>query len=404
MSNDDVLSTKVTRFFISPLVWFFIINMMYLALPYFFIPLLDFLVDGAVYKGAHEIYAIGIFAICISCAIFIKLYSNFLPSRLYVGSIKYNSKVDWLILNTLSLFLIFCTIVIWIKAFPTRSDRNLSVQIYGDVYNSLKMGSYIILIKFFSVFFALKNKNIRYLWPFILFFIFDFAHGGRTLSVSAIFCVAITKIIIDDFKVSKKWLIISIFFFALLVLTPVITVRYNDSEKEFYILFARSISEFLFTYWGGSAVIMSNTHSTDPIESIIAQFFSALTFYPLPESFAIDKAWGGLSQYFANSTTGLAGNLVAESVYYFGSDFFWVFLLIQPLIIFLILNSCRFFGSPFYTVCYIILISSIQNLARVGFVSGGADILRGILLCLLCYFLYIIVVGNSNRILQKSKT
>ncbi|WP_439830239.1 hypothetical protein [Aeromonas caviae] len=356
-------------FILNPMLYFVVFGLLYLLLGNIFVGLgafkllptgLPINIDDKTYSKFY----VDLFFLFIFIAYFFIKDKTGLKFQ-YIRYNKNNELFFIFISSVIFLFSIFIIFKFASTLLSLRDDRALVYEYFAnEIYIPYRVGaivnlySAILIILGFS---ERKASRIFVLLPFFTFVILDLLQGGRSIGVR----LGIVLYIIVVIRNNR--------FYLWEVLLAVIVVGFlpalnRITESNGLYAWFIAFGEFIFTRSTVDYVIYYNFFGTalDAVLKYSSSFLPGIVgTYFVGDSISYSEMISNIS----GLSWGLAGNIVSESIFYFG-DFY---LITVPVIV---LTSSLFYQNltltrmPFLIVT-IIYISNVQNIYRTSFYEFG---------------------------------
>ena len=303
------------------------------------------------------------------------------PSKL---SYKCAFTIYWII----TFILLFIIVKYTPAVYAARDNRAVALSLYEGTINApfkLRILQYCHYVTIFILY--LKKRNLTWLLPCICYFIIDYSHGGRTVSLMTLmFCYFI--VILHTHKTYIMQVLIIVF-----VMIMVGTIQRSTSADFLWNLYTTG-SEFSNTY-------LTTIYLTDHPNYLLDGWSYILVSLSkiLPGGF-VDKLLN-FGEWYGNELSksigmgyGLAGNLITEALVY-GGNLFSFFSPIFIGYICFIINNVKGRKKLFFFLYALLLSISMQNIVRSyfwGFILYPIQIL--------CFYLIFLYNDFSRTILK----
>lgn len=392
-----------------PSIWILFFSFLYVLLPsitqnFLFLLMPAFISDHA--RNIHQFsFLLIVFGLLVSLQID-KRTLRALNSRIHNCRSYFHCATDKpsqaSIFFSISITLIVAVLVIllWIR-MDSNLSRSAALIVYEEFVVNTKFIYFVIILQWTCAYFYIKYGKTIFLLPFLLIFVADAAHGGRSLSLASLILIWLLLYLRIPIIFTVKNIAMGIMLVLLIIAAPVIT-RFTEQAESLSVLYARLTSELYLSYWGAASLIESGEVSSNPLTGIVSQFITALTFVNFNDAATNDHQWYKFAEYYADSGFGLAANVAAEAVYYYGTDYYGVILFLGPIMVSaLILMLSQVFAKfhlLFLLALIFVLVSTIQGLSRLGFIVGITEMLRIIMICLGVFTIYGFVTLVIRRV------
>lgn len=269
----------------------------------------------------------------------------------------------------LSLIIFLFSFYVCVKHGSTllalRADRAFVYEYFANqVYVPYRIGvivnvySALLIVLIFS---RRKFSRVIVLLPFLCFFALDFMQGGRSIIIRLFIIIYLCFAILNNKTYLKSSLVSIIALGALPVLNR---FAEGDGIHSLFIAFG----EFIYTRVTVDYVIYHGFNG----DSLYLYLKYILTLLPGVIGNSLIGEEINYREMVADSSGlsfGLAGNIVAESIFYFGDYYIitLVFIFITAKFFYLKSTICRL---PF-VIGLIIFISNVQNIFRTSFFEFG---------------------------------
>jgi len=385
---------NVVGFIFNPLLWLVAFLLCYLLLGNVFVS------DIAVYSFFNLEYYSGvvnesIIKSLIFYFVILFFYGLSKDSSLYFKGVVYLSlsykNVVLFMGVILSLYFLIIVYVAYLNILPLRGvDRVAAFSAYIDKVWIYKYGVFLNLA-FLYLFFSMLMKNYavnRYIAVVVVLAILfvDYTHGGRSVTLR----IGILLYLMMVLRTGRLYIIHIVTFVSFIALLGLFQ-RGADFEglSSLYVLFG----EFVLTR-STSDIVLSLNLGGDPSQPFICFIFSILPGV-VRDYFSVDSCFlGGVIQHETGLSFGLASNLLTESIYYFG-DYYFISAFIMGLYFYLLNRYAYRFGF-FGLLLLVLVITSIQDVARTSFYDFGL-----VIIYLLCsYYLMFILLFHKKKLLR----
>lgn len=367
--RNAINSDELIGFLLNPMLYFVVFGVFYLLLGNIFIGLGAFetlntglpinITDVTYSKVYVDIFFIFIF-------IFYVFFKD--KKGLRFKYISYNS-VNEIVFNVINCAILIFSLAVLFKYASTllslRSDRALVYEYFAnEIYTPYRIGvivniySAILIILSFS---DRKISRVIVLLPFLVFVALDSLQGGRSIIVRLGLILYIV-IAIRNNKVYFWETLLAVIFFGFL---PALNrIAEGDGIYALFITFG----EFIFTRATVDYVIYYDLFGSalDAVMKYMSSFLPGVIGGALIGDVS---SYSDIISNISGLSWGLAGNIVAESVFYFG-DFYLFSVPIIALTSSLFYKNTVLTRLPFVIVT-IIYISNIQNIYRTSFFEFG---------------------------------
>jgi hypothetical protein len=273
---------------------------------------------------------------------------------------KMSRQIALIVYMLIPVILLFIITFFVPKVFALKHDRGTALMMYEKTIDGpfkLTILLYLHVAATFILFW--KKKKLALLLPLLLYWIIDFSHGGRTMTLMTLIFGYILVVLKTEKTYFKYFLIL-----ILLMVVAGLVQRTTDSGWLWYLYM--------------SGVEFSNTRMTTvylfdhpEVHGDIVVYFANAVSKIFPGGFfakLIDFGdWYG--EYLAKKIGlgyGLAGNLMSEALFYGGVPF----AVASPFIIggfLLLLNRMKWHTKIIGLTYILILIVSMQNIVRTYF-------------------------------------
>ncbi|ESE41255.1 hypothetical protein [Shewanella decolorationis] len=278
---------------------------------------------------------------------------------------KFNESCFLFLSFFIFLFLFYLCVKHGGTLLALRADRAIVYDYFANqIYMPYKIGvvvnvySALLIILLFS---RRKISRIVVLLPFLCFVALDFMQGGRSIIIRLFIIIYLCFAILNN-KTYFKPAILSI---AALGILPVLSrFAEGDGIYSFFIAFG----EFIYTRVTVDYVIYHGFNG-DGIYLVLKYILSLLPGIIGSSLIGDEMNYREMIANISGLSFGLAGNIVAESIFYCGNFFIITafFVLITAKLFYLKLTICRL---PF-VIGLIIFISNVQNIYRTSFFEFG---------------------------------
>lgn len=257
----------------------------------------------------------------------------------------------------INIILILIVILYVPSIYSLKEDRGAALNLYEGMVNSRFKLRILMYCHFCSIFIIFwKKKTLKVLLPCLLYFIIDYSHGGRTVSLmTLLFCYYIYIL-----KTQKTHIVFFLIIILLLLIAGII--QRSSSDELLWNLYMGG-AEFSNTYLTTVYLVDHPDYRLDGLSYFIV---SLSKIFP---GGMVDKMLG-FGEWYGNELSndiglgyGLAGNLITEGLVYGGM----LFAIINPILIGLVcffINKMRHRKELFFILFSLILSVSMQNIVR----------------------------------------
>lgn len=287
----------------------------------------------------------------------------------YQKSSKYTCEIVSVRISNMAYrfsLLVYCLIILLLlfiliryvpSVYSLHDNRGAALNLYEETINSRFKLRILMYCHYATTFILyLKKRTLLYLLPCLLYFLIDYSHGGRTVSLMTLTFVYFVIVL----QTRKTYMLPVICIVFVMVMVGVI--QRSTSTDLIWSLYMAG-AEFSTTY-------MTTLYLSDHPDYMLDGFSYLLVSLSklLPGGF-VDRLLG-FGEWYGNPLSaqiglgyGLAGNLITESLVYGGR----IFSVFQPILIggicFLV-NRMKGRKSLFGVLYSLLLVISMQNIVR----------------------------------------
>lgn len=368
-SNKAVKSGNIVGFVLNPLLYFVFFGLFYLVLSNILVSLGAFntlptgLPENIHIQTNSSMYTTLFFIALLLCYFFLKDIKG-----LAFISIRYKLTNE-VFMNIISLVIFMMMIYILIihsnVLISLRGDRAVVYSYFAnEIYIPYKLGVVVNIYSALLVLLSLsRNKYSRLivLLPIVPFLLLEFAQGGRSIIIRLMIVIYLILVI----KKNKLYFYHSLV--CLVVLSTLFVLDRLSSSSGITTLFT-IFGEFIFTRLTVDYVLFYDFHGdwyVPALQYILSVFPGKLSAYVLDG----EVSYRALISDYSGLSWGLAGNIVSESLFYFGDGFIFsiIFLFLTSIVYY---NGYTIFIMPFF-IMNVVYISNIQNIFRTSFFEFG---------------------------------
>jgi hypothetical protein len=270
----------------------------------------------------------------------------------------------------ISFYLFYIIAVHFSDIYLLRSGRVGAYYYYVEnIWNGLKYSFFLnistalVFLSFLSRRKSVLLSSLAFLIVFLVLLI-DYSHGGRSASIRIIMAGYLA------FAINSNRYFVKEIFLTMLILGLLGVLQRSVGQVLSLESLHLLLAEFTLTRYVTDIVLYHDLRG-----EYIMPFLSFFTSF-LPGAIrdvlgVSSSSIGGFIQDFTGLSFGLAGNIVAESIFYFG-DFYFISAIIISLFYYL-LSRIRI-SNIFFLLLVMLYIIGTQNMIRTSFYDFGLSI------------------------------